>query len=353
LLGRVPDFKPADVDRRLDFSSLNPISRFAVAAARLALEQAGFKITPTNADRAGVVMGVCNGPSEMAHMDSVFSTDSFAANVTSFSNITSNSTAGWVSSTLSLKGVNASLSPGPHAGLQSLAYAYDALAENRAAAILAGAADEAYAQTFYNYDQIGFLYQGEEEAHYRLRPEHDKRKVLGDGAAFLALETATAAQTRGAPILAEVLGYGMGMDAEGFMAPNLGTAGLKHAIELALSRAGLTAADIGLLVWAPQGNRQDWKVLQVRAELWTDAASRPPMVTTTFNTGYIESASVLVSLAVALASLPHGLELWPQLTGLPELDESRLTRTPEHLLAVGSTDLGYNFAVVLRRGWEA
>jgi hypothetical protein len=76
------------------------------------------------------------------------------------------------------------------------------------------------------------------------------------------------------------------------------------------------------------------------------------MVTTTFNTGYIESTSILVSLAAVLASLRDGFALWPQLTGLPELDESRLTRTPEHLLAVGSTDLGYNFAVVLRRGWK-
>jgi 3-oxoacyl-[acyl-carrier-protein] synthase II len=353
LLGRVADFKASDVDRRLDFSGLNPISRFAVAAGRLALDHARLKITPANADRAGVVMGVCNGPSEMAHMDSVFSSDSFTANVTSFSNITSNSTAGWVSSALCLKGVNASLSPGPHAGLQSLAYAYDALVENRASAILAGAADEVYPQTFYNYDRIGFLYQGEEEDHYRLRLDRDKPKVLGEGAAFLVLETATAAQARGATILAEVLGYGMGMDAEGFLAPNLGTAGLKHAIQLALSRAGLTTADIALLVWAPQGNRQDLKVLRVCEELWGQSAARPPLVTTTFNTGYIESASILVSLAAALTSLQGGTELWPQLTGMPELDQRRLSRAPEYLLALGSTDLGYSFATVLRPGCKA
>ncbi|HTY88663.1 MAG TPA: beta-ketoacyl synthase N-terminal-like domain-containing protein, partial [Candidatus Acidoferrum sp.] len=321
-----------------------------VAAGRLALEDAGLKITAANGDEAGVVLGACNGPSEMGHMDSVFSSDSFAANITSFSNITANSTAGWVSSQLYLKGVNASLSAGPHAGLQSLAYAYDALAENRARAILAGAADEVYAQTFYNYDGIGFLFAGAEEDDYRLRLDSGKRKVLGEGAAVLVLETAEATAARKARILAEVLGYGMGMDAEGFLAPNLGTEGLKHAVNLALARAHISAEDIGLVVWAPQGNRQDAKVLDVCRELWGDTPR--PLVTTTFNTGYIESASILVSLAAALSALETGMELWPQRTGLPELDQRAMTEMPEYILALAGTDVGYNFAVVLRKGWN-
>jgi 3-oxoacyl-[acyl-carrier-protein] synthase II len=353
LAGQVPQFTAAQVDRRLDFSVLNPISRFAVSAGRLALEHAGLKITPANGDDAGVVMGACNGPSEMGHMDSVFSSDSFAANISSFSNITANSTAGWVSTQLYLKGVNSSLSAGPHAGLQSLAYAYDALAERRARVILAGAADEVYGQTFYNYDDIGFLFAGEEENDYRLRLNSDKRKVLGEGAAMLVMETAEAAGARGARILAEVLGYGMGMDAEGFLAPNLGIEGLRHAVKLALSRAGVSAEDIGLIVWAPQGNRQDLKVLNVCGELWANDFARRPLVTTTFNTGYIESASILVGLAAALTALDMGTELWPQRTGMPELDQRALTSPPDYILALGGTDFGYNFAAVLRRGWKA
>ena len=353
LLGQVAPFKAEEVDRRLDFSSLNPISRFAVAAGRLALEHAGLRVTPANGDEVGVVLGVCNGPSEMGHMDSVFTTANFAANISSFSNITANSTAGWVSSTLGLRGANASLSAGPHAGLQALAYAFDTLAEQRARAMLAGAADEVYAQTFYNYDGMGFLFAGDEETDYRLRPEVDKRKVLGDGAAMLVLETATGAQARGARILAELLGYGMSLDAEGFLAPNLGVVGLKHAVELALSRAGLKPADIGLVVWAPQGNRQDLKVLQACEALWGAGFERVPLVTTPFNTGYLESASILVSLAAALAALEQGPTLWPQRTGLGSLDHRSLAEAPGFLLALASSDVGYNFAAVLRRGGKA
>ena len=186
-------------------------------------------------------MGVCNGTAETAHMDSVFGSDTFTGHVNSFSNIVPNSTAGWVSSSLQLRGVNCTLAAGPHAGLQSLAYAYEALAEGRALAVVAAASDEIYPQTYYNYDTMGFLCQGAEEDDYRIRPEEEKRKVLGEGAGALVLETAPAALERGAPILAEVLGQGMTMDAGGFLAPNLDPDGLRRAMELALERAGVDA----------------------------------------------------------------------------------------------------------------
>ena len=350
--GQVSSFKAADVDRRIDFSSLNDISRFAVAAGRMALEHARLKPSPSHADEMGVVLGASSGPSEMGHMDSVFSSGSFHGNVTSFSNIVANSTAGWVSNALYLKGENATLSAGPHAGLQSLAYAFDLLAEGRSGVILAGAADEVYGQTFYNYDQFGFLYAGAEESNYFLRLDNTKRKVLGEGAAILVMETASGAVKRGAPILAEVLGYGMGMDAEGFVAPNLGTGGLSHAVNLALKRADVSPGQIGLLVWAPQGNCQDLKVLKICQELFGTDSARRPLVTTTFNTGYIEATSILVTLAAALTAMEHGAELWPQRTGVKDLDRRALVAPPEYILALGGTDLGYNFAAVLARGWK-
>ena len=344
LAGFVPDFKSADVDRRLDFSVLNEISRFAVAAARLALAHGDLRVGPGNAEQIGVTMGVCNGPSEMGHMDKVFSTAHFEADLNSFSNITANSTAGWVSNLLCLKGDNISLSGGPHAGLQAMAYAFDTLAEKRTHSILAMAADEVYAQTYYNYDGIGFLYSGEAENNYQLRPDEPRRKVLGEGAAALLLETATTAAARGAKVLAEILGYGLSMDAGAFNEQNLATDGLKRAVQTALTRSQLTPSDIGLIVWAPQGNRQDKKMLDVAAELFPGI----PLVTTTFNTGYIESTSILVSLAAALEALRGGTELWPQRTGLPEIDNRRLTAPPKHILCFGSTDVGYNSAVIVR-----
>ncbi|MBD3391260.1 MAG: radical SAM protein [Chitinivibrionales bacterium] len=348
--GMVPEFRGADVDRRIDFDAMNRISRFAAAAAVGALAHAGLKVNRRNATDFGMAMGVCNGPPETEHMDSVFSSDTFEPNINSFSNIVANSTAGWVANALCLKGVNTTLAPGPHAGLQCMAYALEFLAGGRAKCILAAAADEIYPQTYYNYNLMGFLYQGNEEIDYRLRLSESKRKVIGEGAAALAMETLDAAAERKARILGEVLGYGMSADAGPFDAQCLGTEGLAHACERALERARVNAESIDLIVWAPQGNAQDQKVLSVVEQMVGRRDGAVPLVTTTFNTGYIESASILVSLGAVLAALEDGAGLWPQKTGVPGLDQRDFPPHPRHILALASTDVGYNFAVVLRSG---
>ena len=130
--------------------------------------------------------------------------------------------------------------------------------------------------------------------------------MLGEGAAVLVLETAAAALERGAPILAEVLGYGMSMDADGFQEPNLGPDGLCRAIGLALDRAAVTPGEVDLLVWAPQGNRQDVKVLEACRRVFGERFADLPLAGSTFTTGFIESASILVGLAATLQALREG-----------------------------------------------
>ncbi len=347
--GLVEDFKAADIDRRLNLDGMNKISRMATAAARLALQHASLRVSPRNAEEVGIAMGVCNGPPETEHMDSVFEADTYAAHINSFSNITANSTAGWVSNSLCLKGVNTTLSPGPHAGLQSLAYAYHALQEGRVGCMLAGAADEVYAQTYSNYNLMNWLYQGAEENDYRLRFEHQRRKVLGEGAGFVTMETMESAQKRKATILAEVLGYGMACDAGPFNRQNLDPAAVSQACLSAIQRSELEPSHIDLVVWAPQGNAQDKKVLD-GVHAMSGFGKDVPFVTSTFHSGYIESASILISLAAALASLSSRGKLWPQITGVSELDSRPIDKPVKHVLAVAGTDVGYNFAAVLKAG---
>lgn len=349
LAGFVDEFDSTAVDRRLDFSGMPNIGKYALAASGLALRDAGLKVGRKNSEDVGVVMGICCGSSEMAHMDNVLSTDDNKADITAFSSITANSTAGYVSARLCLKGTNMSLSPGPNAGLQSLAYAYEMLLDGRAKALLAGAADEVYAQTYDNYNRFGFLYSGDEEKNYCLHEECQTERVLGEGSSMLVLETLSAAKERGAEILAEILGYGMTMDAESFTDRNLGREGLQNAVETALDRAGVSPEEIGLVVWAPMGNATDLKVKDVVDSLLGERSKEVPMVTTTFNTGHIASASIIVSLASALESLKNDeIDLWPQRTSVSDIDNRSLSQKPEIILSLASSDIGYNFATVLK-----
>lgn len=350
LAGLVPEFRADEIDRRLDFSGMNLISTYATAASADALANAKFRVRPAIAENVGIVMGICNGSSEAEHMNSVFSTPDYSPDINCFSNITANSTAGWVANALCLKGINMTLAPGHHAGLQSLSYAFDMLALNRARAIIAAASDEVYAQTYYNYKRIGYLYSGDQEANYRIYPEELRRKVIGEGSTALVLETLSSVKEREIPVLAEILGYGMAMDTCGFQNQCLGSEGLVRAVEKALKRSGVSSDQIGLAVWAPQGNAQDLKVLRalesVMGERWSDL----PMAATSLNTGYIESASILHSLGLVLYSLNENEPLWAQRTGLDYIDNRKLKEHPRYILALGSSDVGYNFAVVVACG---
>jgi 3-oxoacyl-[acyl-carrier-protein] synthase II len=348
--GLVAEFKASDVDRRLDLSGMNLISRYATAASRLALDAAGLKVGRANADDVGIVMGVSNGPPEDDHMNSVFSTPDSRPDINCFSNITANSTAGWVSNALCLRGENMTLAPGPHAGIASCAYAFNALLENRAVAMLACGSDEVYYRMFHNYDMIGFLKQDAAETGYRMDLVDPKRKVIAEGAASLVFETLDNARLRGAAVLAEMLSYAMNVDGTEFSGQSLSASGLAHACDTALARAGIAWKDIGCAVWAPQGNAQDKKVLDVlQSRLWS-VAPGVPLAGTTFNTGYIETASILVGVACTLAAFREGAALWPQITGIPEIDKKEAGAVPDHILVLASTDLGYNFAMVLRNG---
>jgi len=68
--------------------------------------------------------------------------------------------------------------------------------------------------------------------------------VIAEGAGILILETLERAKKRGAPILAELAGYGMTNDAYHLTAPHPECRGAARAMEIAIADAGLTPMDI-------------------------------------------------------------------------------------------------------------
>src|SRR5207302_5362964 len=69
--------------------------------------------------------------------------------------------------------------------------------------------------------------------------------VMGEGAAFVVLETLDGALARGARIWGEVLGYGRNCDAFHITAPSPSGAGASACMLAALDEAGLSPADVG------------------------------------------------------------------------------------------------------------
>lgn len=67
--------------------------------------------------------------------------------------------------------------------------------------------------------------------------------ILGEGAAFLALESRASAEERGAPVLGKVTGYGISTDNHHLTQPHPSGIGPKQAMERALASAGRKTVD--------------------------------------------------------------------------------------------------------------
>jgi hypothetical protein len=104
---------------------------------------------------------------------------------------------------------------------------------------------------------------------------------------------------------------------------------------------------VGLVVWSPQGNRADLKVLEALSSALPGRGDRVPLVTSVFHTGLCEATSGIATLAALLAAWADGGGLWPQLTGVERIDGALLPDAPVPTLALASSELGFNLAMAI------
>jgi 3-oxoacyl-[acyl-carrier-protein] synthase II len=100
-----------------------------------------------------------------------------------------------------------------------------------------------------SFSRLGALSTRNDEPERACRPFDADRDgtVMGEGAAIVVLETLEHALRRGAPIQAEVVGYGFTVDAYHIVAPEPSGDGAARAMSLALAEAGLSPGEIGYI----------------------------------------------------------------------------------------------------------
>jgi 3-oxoacyl-[acyl-carrier-protein] synthase-1 len=191
-----------------------------------------------------------------------------------------------------------------------------------AAALRAGEADRAVAighdnpiepQMVFYYHQIGLL------ATDAVRPFDAGRdgSLFGEGAGAVVVETDTAAASRGATVLGEVLGSGCATDAEGLFAIRDDGDGLARAIELALEDAGIRAADVGMITAHGNGTRQS-DASEAAAIRRVFEPAPPPITAFKWALGHLIAASGAVETVLTLTALRRGVV--PGIATLRRLD---------------------------------
>jgi len=129
---------------------------------------------------------------------------------------------------------------------------------------------------------------------------------LGEGAAFLVIETESSAHRRGAKVLGRLSGYGNACDAFHQTASSDDGEGAFLAMQKALRMAGLRAADISYINAHGTGTPNN-DLSESRALMRLFGSEMPPVSSTKGMTGHTTSASGAVEAIICLLALQHQL----------------------------------------------
>jgi 3-oxoacyl-[acyl-carrier-protein] synthase II len=130
--------------------------------------------------------------------------------------------------------------------------------------------------------------------------------VIGEGAAFVVIESLERAQARGARVYGEIAGYGRNADAYHITAPSPGGAGAAACMHLALDDAGLAPDAIGHVnAHGTSTDLNDAAEAEAVRKVFGDDA--PPVTSTKGVTGHLIGAAGATEALAALLSLIDGV----------------------------------------------
>ena len=246
----ITDFEPEKFMDKKEAHKLVRFIQLAVAAAKLAVGDAGLEITESNADRIGVLIGSGIGGIDFLEQQAYVLKEKGPSRLSPFTvpyDIT-NMAAGIVSIHLQAKGPNSCVSTACATGTHAIGDAFRILQRGDAEVMVAGGSEASICPLgIASFCAARALSTGfNDDPQKASRPFDGKRDgfVMGEGAGVVILETLEHAKARGAQIYAEIVGYGMSGDAYHITAPAPGGEGAARAIKAALKDAHLSPEDI-------------------------------------------------------------------------------------------------------------
>jgi 3-oxoacyl-[acyl-carrier-protein] synthase II len=316
----VRGFSPAPYVRRLDPARMGRASQLAIAAARLALADAGIGepggagSDGFSAELSGVAMGTTSGePLEVERFDDRYLAGELDAVGGEFMTLyPCHMIAAHVARELGFAGVNTMIPTACAAGNYALAHAVDVLRAGRAELMLAGGADAFSRITYTGFARLGAI------APERCQPFDRRRKgmIPGEGAAVLVLEPLDAARRRGARIYAEVAGYGLSCDAHHMTAAHPEGEGAMRAMARALADASVRPDEVSYISAHGTGTPTNDRLEAIAVERVFGAGTRVPISSVKSMLGHTMGAASAIEAAVC--ALAVATDQIPPTMGLEE-----------------------------------
>ncbi len=252
IAGEVLDF---EVDQFIEAKEQKKMDRFiqlGLAAAVMAMEDSGLKITKNNAERVGVLVGAgLGGLPAIERYHKIF-LEKGPKRISPFfiPMLIINLAAGQISIRYGMKGPNSSVATACASGTHSIGDAFRIIRRAEADAMITGGTESVITPLgIGGFEAMKALSTRNDEPEKASRPFDKDRDgfVMGEGSGILILEELGHALKRGARIYAEIIGYGMTGDAYHITSPSIDGDGAARCMKAALYDCGVKPEEMSYI----------------------------------------------------------------------------------------------------------
>jgi len=293
IAGEVKSFDPLNWVEKKELKKMARFIQLALAASDFGVRMADLKVTPETADATGVYIASGIGGFDVIEREHSKFLNGGPGKISPFFIPAAiiNLASGHVSIRYGAQGPNSATATACSASAHAIGDAYKIIQRCDAEVMIAGGSEAAVTPMgIGGFAAMRALSTRNDEPQRASRPFDAERDgfVVGEGAGVLILESLDFAQRRGAPILAEIVGYGMSGDAYHITQPAAQGDGGYRVSMAALRDAKISPGDIGYVnahgTSTPIGDAIETTALK---HVFGERANRVPISSTKSMTGHL------------------------------------------------------------------
>jgi 3-oxoacyl-[acyl-carrier-protein] synthase II len=293
IAAEVKGFDPFQFIEKKELKKMGSFIVFALAAAQQAMKQSQLRITPEIAGRVGVFIGSGIGGFDVIEREHTALMQGGPRRISPFFIPAAivNLASGHVSIRYGAKGPNSATCTACSSSAHAVGDSFKLIQRCAADAMICGGAEAAITPMGVGgFAAMRALSTRNDQPERASRPFDKQRDgfVIGEGAGILILEGLDFAVKRGAPILAEVAGYGMSGDAFHITAPDETGDGAVRAMRATLADAGIAPEQVSYInahgTSTPYNDRIETTAIK---KLFGDHAYKIPVSSTKSMTGHL------------------------------------------------------------------
>jgi len=362
IAGEVKNFDPFQWIEKKELKKMARFIQMALAAADFAVKSANWKPEDSNLDEVGVYVSSGIGGFDIIEREHGKLLNGGPNKISPFfiPSAIVNLASGQISIRYGAKGPNSATATACSASAHAIGDSFKIIERGAAEMMICGGAEATITPMGVGgFASMKALSTRNDDPQHASRPWDAGRDgfVVGEGAGILILETLEHAQKRNAPILAEIVGYGMSGDAYHMTQPEENGDGAYRVMKAALKDAKLTPNDVGY-VNAHGTSTPIGDVIETRAlkRVFGDRAKQVPISSTKSMTGHLLGGAGGLEAGISVLALRD--QILPPTINLENPDpECDLDYVPNHARKVSveyalSNSFGFggtNAALIFRR----